>query len=55
MKVVLEIKASDGKLTYTADLSKMGESAKKLAGKIGAFFEETFEGVFTKEISPKEE
>lgn len=54
MKVSVEIRDEDGMTTYSADLSKWEESAKKVAKKVGDFFEETFSGVFKKETFTRE-
>lgn len=54
MKIVLEVKEGDKTTRYVADTSKMEESAKTIAEKVGSFFEKTFDGVFTKETTPSE-
>lgn len=55
MKLSFEIKEGSKTTTYTADLSEMDKKAKNLVEKASSFFEKTFEGIFTKETSEKEE
>lgn len=55
MRASFEIKEDNKTTTYTADLSQMGESAKKLVEKVSSFFEDVFKDIFTKETSTKEE
>jgi len=54
MKIRLEVKGDDKVTTYKADLSKMGDAAKKVADKVESFFKETFGDVFEKETFTKD-
>lgn len=53
-KVILEVKDDEKTTRYTADTSKMEESAKRVGEQIVSFFEKMFDGVFTKETTPSE-
>jgi hypothetical protein len=54
MKVTLEVKGEDKVTTYTADLSPVEDSVRKVADKVSSLLKETFGDVFKKETYTRE-